>query len=54
MNTFIKICNLRIKQVIKISSKTSVKTILMTNPVILNSNSQKVNMGNSFGVQKQT
>ena len=31
-----------IQKVIKISSKISVKTILMTKPVILNPNSQKV------------
>ena len=42
----------KIMKVIKISSKISVKTILITNPILLNSNSPKTNMTKSFGVQK--
>ena len=39
-------------KVMKISSKISVKTILVTKPVILGPNSQKRNKTNSFGIQK--
>ena len=43
---FIKMYNLRIQEiikVIKVSSKISVKIILMTKPIILNPNNQKNN-----------